>query len=186
MESIDPKLGSAFGGTEAKIYMPLHPLIQQYGESITVGFRSNKKINGETKLQDWICVEGTYQEEKILCKFPNIPTFDNEDPFYVVDVSLNGQEFTNHPQTIRFYLITETGISPVEGNEQEETIVTITGKGLFDTPFKRLSIDLGFSLGEHEYRCEKEIEAEWHKTEKKFSFKMPTLAWILGDINATE
>ena len=91
MQSIEPKSCSALGGTEAKIYMPLHPLIQRYGESITVGFKSNTTVDAETKLQDWICVEGTYEEEKIVCKFPNVPNFDNEDPFYVVDVSLNGQ-----------------------------------------------------------------------------------------------
>lgn len=53
-----------------------------------------------------------------MCKLPNIPNFDNDDPFYVVDISLNGQEFTNHPQTVRFYLITETAVAPNEGSEQ--------------------------------------------------------------------
>lgn len=71
--------------------MPLHPLIQQYTESITVGFKSNSKTETDTKIQDWICVEGTYSEQKIHCKFPNIPFFNNDDPFYMVDVSLNGQ-----------------------------------------------------------------------------------------------
>lgn len=36
--------------------MPLHPLVQQYTESITVGFKSNSKAETETKIQDWICV----------------------------------------------------------------------------------------------------------------------------------
>lgn len=43
MESMEPKSGSAHGNTEARIYMPLHPLVQKYVESITVGFKSNSK-----------------------------------------------------------------------------------------------------------------------------------------------
>jgi hypothetical protein len=42
--------------------MSLHPLIQQYAESITVGFKSNTKSEAESKIQDWICVEGTYED----------------------------------------------------------------------------------------------------------------------------
>ena len=71
--------------------MPLHPLIQQYCESITVGFKSNSKTEGQNKMQDWVCVEGNYHEDNLTCKFPNLPFFDNDDPFYIVDVSFNGQ-----------------------------------------------------------------------------------------------
>lgn len=91
METIEPKSGSAHGNTEAKLYMPLHSLIQEYCESITIGFKSNTKSDSENKITDWICTEGHYEEENIICKFPNIPFFDNDDPFYIVDVSLNGQ-----------------------------------------------------------------------------------------------
>lgn len=94
--------------------MPLHPLIQSYTETITVGFKNNGKNSTETQKrgQDWICVQGHYEDDKIFCKLPNIPSFNNEDPFYLVDVSLNGQEFTNHPQTIRFYLISDVSMTP--------------------------------------------------------------------------
>ena len=42
-------------------------------------------------MQDWVCVEGNYHEDNLTCKFPNLPFFDNDDPFYIVDVSFNGQ-----------------------------------------------------------------------------------------------
>lgn len=129
-----------------------------------MGYKSNTKVDADTKLQDWICVEGSYAEDKISCKLPNIPNFDNEDPFYVVDVSLNGQEFTNHPQTMRFYFITETNISPNEGNEEEEPEVMISGRGLFDTPFKQLTLELAFVFEGNDYSCHKVVEATWLKT----------------------
>lgn len=58
LESIEPKAGSALGSSDAKIYMPLHPLIQSYTETITVGFKNNGKNSTETEKrgQDWICV----------------------------------------------------------------------------------------------------------------------------------
>jgi hypothetical protein len=58
----------------------------------------------------------------------------------MVDISLNGQEFTNHPQTVRFYLISEASLSQHEGIDTDEPIITISGKGLFDTPFKELTL----------------------------------------------
>lgn len=42
-------------------------------------------------MKDWICTEGNYKDNNIICKLPNIPQFDNENPYYLVDVSLNGQ-----------------------------------------------------------------------------------------------
>jgi len=71
--------------------MPLKDEVISYIESITVGFKNNTKNEEESRMQDWICSEGSYSENKITCKLPNVPHFSNESPFYLIDVSLNGQ-----------------------------------------------------------------------------------------------
>ena len=48
-------------------------------------------------------------------------------------------------------------ISPNEGNDDEEPEITITGKGLFDTPFKELSLGLEFNSSGEDYVCDKKV-----------------------------
>jgi hypothetical protein len=43
MQTCDPKIGSAHGVGNMSIYMPLDPLILEYVESITVGFKNNSQ-----------------------------------------------------------------------------------------------------------------------------------------------
>lgn len=48
-------------------------------------------------------------------------------------------------------MITDTTISPLEGQDDDEAEVTISGKGLFDTPFKEISAELKFASGGNDY-----------------------------------
>jgi len=91
MQTCDPKIGSAHGTGNLSIFMPLDNLTLQYIESITVGFKNNTQTDFEPTMKDWICSEGHYKDNNIVCKLPNIPQFDNDNPFYLIDVSLNGQ-----------------------------------------------------------------------------------------------
>lgn len=43
-----------------------------------------------------------------------------------------------------------------------------------------------FSSSGEDYVCDKKVEVAWSKTDKNFKFKMPSLKWILGDVNVTE
>lgn len=79
--------------------MPLPKIVLEYIDNITVGFKNTNALQknekkGENKIDnnsDWICTEGIYENEVISCKIPNIPHFDHENPFYMLDVSINGQ-----------------------------------------------------------------------------------------------
>ena len=91
----------------------------------------------------------------------------------MVDVSLNGQQFTEHHQTFRFYSVSETALTPNEGFDTGEFDVTITGKGLFDNPNKNLVLELNFIHNEQKYNCRRSVDLKWNKTDKNFVFKMP-------------
>ena len=88
--------------------MPIPETVLDSVENITVGFKNTNVSQDKNKdkekerekeprtqnSEDWVCMEGLYDNETITCKTPNIPHFDHEHPFYMLDVSLNGQDFT--------------------------------------------------------------------------------------------
>lgn len=121
IQSIEPNCGSVLGGSQAKLFMPLHSALLPYIDNITVGFKNTNLAEQSESHQeraeqnpDWICTEGTYNNETISCNIPNVPHFDQASPFYMLDVSLNGQQFTELPHTFRYYLISETVLSPCQ------------------------------------------------------------------------
>lgn len=173
-----------------KLYLPLDGKTVAFIESITVGFKNSSQVSSKKEARaddhaDWVCTEGFYDKEKIECRIPNIPQFDNEFPYYMVDVSLNGQGFTDMPHTFRYYFITETALAPHEGLDDAEHEVVVSGKGLFDTPYKTLTLSLEFPHKEHLMVCERNVDVGWSKADKHFGFKMPKLSWIIGDHEIT-
>ena len=46
----------------------------------------------ELEKENWVCVEGIYEKGKISCLIPSINT---ESLQFNVDISLNGQQFSN-------------------------------------------------------------------------------------------
>jgi hypothetical protein len=99
----------------------------------------------------------------------------------MLDVSLNGQDFTELPHTFRYYFISDTKIEPCEGLDDDEPECKIQGQGLFDTPNKELKVCLDFNFNENKYNCERKVDLKWNKVDKNFTFKMPKLSWIIGD-----
>ena len=81
----------------------------------------------------------------------------------MLDVSLNGQEFTELPHTFRYYFITESKITPNEGEDDTEPECKIQGHGLFDTPNKQLKIVLKFTYKENKLDCERNVDIKWNK-----------------------
>lgn len=117
----------------------------------------------------------------ISCKIPNIPHFDHENPFYMLDVSINGQDFTDLPHTFRYYFINDIKLTPNESQDDAEPDCLIQANGLFDTPHKQLKITLNFDHIEKKISCERTIDLKWNKADKSFAFKLPKLSWIIGD-----
>ena len=99
----------------------------------------------------------------------------------MLDVSLNGQDFTELAHTFRYYFISDTKVEPNEAQDDEEPDCKITGQGLFDTPLKELKVNLDFTFNENNYCCERNVEIKWNKVDKNFEFKMPKISWIIGD-----
>lgn len=71
----------------------------------------------------------------------------------MLDVSFNGQDFTDLPHTFRYYFVSEAKVVPNEGNDDAEPECKIQGHGLFDTPGKQLKIYLDFSFEAKKYSC---------------------------------
>lgn len=160
------------GGSLAKLYMPLPLAILQFVDNITVGFKNtsaSRTRDAEAKMdkiennEDWLCTEGTYENDTISCKIPNVPHFDNDSPFYMLDVSFNGQDFTDLPHTFRYYFISDTKVVPSSGTDDAEPECRIQGQGLFDTPGKQLRANLDFTFAEKKYRCERNVDSKWNK-----------------------
>lgn len=99
----------------------------------------------------------------------------------MLDVSINGQDFTDFPHTFRYYFITDLKITPNESQDDAEPECLIQGSGLFDTPHKQLKVLLSFDLNGKKINCQRSVEIKWNKTEKSFNFKLPKLSWIIGD-----
>lgn len=103
----------------------------------------------------------------------------------MLDISLNGQDFTEMPHTFRYYFITEAKVVPNEGEDDAEPECKVIGQGFFDTPAKELTIILEFTHKNVRYNCQRKVDLRWNKTEKSYDFKMVKLSWIIGDHEIT-
>ena len=128
-------------------------------------------------------MEGIYSEGEIKCKIPKIPKFSSNTPWYHVDISINGQQFSGMPNSIRFYNLTNVDINPKEGFEEGNYLVSITGEGLFDSSRRKVQLAVVFTDKTKEWpQLWREVGLiNWDKAEKKYSFNMPPLTWLLGD-----
>lgn len=103
----------------------------------------------------------------------------------MLDISLNGQDFTEMPHTFRYYFITEAKVVPNEGEDDAEPECKVIGQGFFDTPAKELTIILEFTHKNVRYNCQRKVDLRWNKAEKSYDFKMVKLSWIIGDHEIT-
>ncbi len=40
---------------------------------------------------------------------------------------------------------------------------------------------MNFKQNQTHYDCQREVEVQWNKQDKKFRFKMPSIQWMIGD-----
>lgn len=73
----------------------------------------------------------------------------------------------------------------MEGLDDAEPDVVLSGKGLFDSPTKEVTVSLTFMHKEISYHCVRNVDAKWFKAERHFVFKMPKLSWLIGDHQIT-
>lgn len=137
-------------------------------------------------MKSWVCVEGTYANGEVSCKAPKLPAYKAENPFYHVDISLNGQQFTGMPSTFRFYELKNISVTPSEGLPDGGYELTLVADGLFGSNALKLYLKAQVKHLEEEFELGRIIESfDYDKASKKLTFKMPPLTWLLGDRTAT-
>ena len=101
--------------------------------------------------------DGYYQNGKIIATVPKLQDFDSENLAYLVDVALNGQQFTGKPVNFRYYDVKITSIDPKLGPSTGGTNIKINGKGLYDAGVKRIKFSSQDGKGV------REVVADWDK-----------------------
>lgn len=130
--------------------------------------------NSETN-DAWILADGYYQNGKIIATVPKLTDFDNENLTYLVDVALNGQQFTGKPVNFRYYDVKITSIEPKLGPSTGGTNVKINGKGLYDAGVKRIKFSSQDGKGI------REVVADWDKKLKCLRVTVPAFKWLFAE-----
>eukprot|EP00825_Cyclidium_porcatum_P046805 TRINITY_DN745_c0_g1_i2.p1 TRINITY_DN745_c0_g1~~TRINITY_DN745_c0_g1_i2.p1 ORF type:complete len:1060 (+),score=235.51 TRINITY_DN745_c0_g1_i2:76-3255(+) len=134
----------------------------------------------ELEKENIICVEGMYQQGKVICKIPKItPDSQNivDSLNYNIDVSINGQQFTGNPDNFKYYDIQIGQMVPNNSTSQGETKVKISIEGFIETQQKKIVFTTEFG--------ERIIEPQWSKKDKQLSFTAPPVNWLLGGKDPT-
>lgn len=84
--------------------------------------------------------DGQFENGKVLAEVPKLTEFDSENLSYLVDVALNGQQFTGRPVNFRYYDVKIKAVDPPLGPSTGGTNIKIVGKGLYDAGIKRVRI----------------------------------------------
>ena len=126
----------------------------------------------ELDKEDWICVRGTYEKDRITCELPNVTKLSDKLLHFNVDVSLNGQQFTGNPSGFRFYDLKVHKIHPNNSPSSGDTLVVIEGQGFMDSEYKKLRFRSKFG--------ERLVDLTWKKDKKQYSFFVPPISWLFG------
>lgn len=84
-------------------------------------------------------------------------SYKEEFPFYHVDISLNGQQFTGMPSTFRFYDIRNITLSQVEGLPEGGYDIVISADGLFSSSDLMLKLEAYANLPDGKIDLTREI-----------------------------
>ncbi|CAG9322910.1 unnamed protein product [Blepharisma stoltei] len=199
--AINPKCASVSGGTLLEINIDLDMMDKSWLFHLTVGFlpkpkgyHMNKSINtdvtpsmirreshdesrisissGKMEDADWQMTSGRYIDGKVLCKVPTLFEYDENSMGYVVDVAINGQQFTGKPINFRYYDIEIFEMVPNSGYSNEGTTVRILGRGLYDSSAKKVRISTEYG--------EREVSVNWERKTKSYLCVIPPLSWLFG------
>lgn len=91
---------------------------------------------------------------------PALEEFDLGNLQFNVDIALNGQQFTGHPLTFRYYDVNIKAIEPAFGPSEGGTIIRLIGSGMYDSSIKRLK----FISAKNGIR---EVPAIWERKRKE-------------------
>ena len=123
----------------------------------------------ELEKENFICVEGNYDQGKVTCLIPPLDDPKSENLQFNVDIALNGQQFTGQPSTFRYYDIFITRMFPDNDIPQGGVRVVVQGEGFFDTLNKKIMLETETG--------QRVRDVTWDKKDKTFSFIIPPAAW---------
>jgi hypothetical protein len=124
---------------------------------------------------NWITTNGQYSYGKVTAIVPRLSDYDPENLTYLVDVALNGQQFTGRPLNFRYYDVTITSIEPPIGPAVGGTNIKIIGRGLYDAGVKRVRILTKDGKGK------REVAADWDKKLRCLRVTMPAYKWLFAE-----
>jgi len=93
---------------------------------------------------------------------------------YMVDVALNGQQFTGRPVSFRYYDIEVERVEPDFGPHEGGTNVVICGRGLYDASIKRIQFETDCGEGM------REVTADWDRKDRAIRCTVPPLSWMFN------
>lgn len=134
-----------------------------------------QEIENHLDKANWYCGFSTYEKGIMTCSIPQIENFSQSQVEYNVDVSINGQQFSGYPVIYRFYDIQIEKISPEISTTDGGLTMKIYGTGLFDSFTKKGKITSEFG--------ERNIELQWERKDKSFTFSSIPLQWMVSDEN---
>ena len=126
----------------------------------------------KSEEHDWLLTAAKYAEGKISCKIPTPEEIDENTVGYVVDIAINGQQFTGKPLNFKFYNLEIQDLRPNTGFADAGTNIKISGKGFFDSAAKKLRILSQYG--------EREVAVNWDRKTKTYQSVVPPLHWLMG------
>jgi len=125
--------------------------------------------------ENWVVTTGKYVNGRITATVPKLTDFDPENLGYLVDVALNGQQFTGKPVNFRYYDVTITSIEPPIGPSGGGTNITIKGRGIYDAGVKKIRILTKDGKGK------REVTADWDKKLRCMRVTVPAYNWLFAE-----
>jgi IPT/TIG domain len=84
-------------------------------DSVRIRNLKNNSSHKSELVEHWITTNAEYSNGKVTCKVPPVNDYDSENLSYLVNVALNGQQFTGKPVNFRYYDVRITSIEPPIG-----------------------------------------------------------------------
>jgi hypothetical protein len=201
--SVNPRCAAVTGGTDLALAINLDQFSPEWLWHLTVGFlpkpknlggatRSSAQLsspkhrtNDDSQLsgftaraeehaeEDWRLTAARYQRGKIVCKVPTLYEYDENSMVYMIDVAINGQQFTGHSLNFRYYDVEIFEVVPLLGSLAENTVIKIIGRGLYDSTAKKVRVRNQFG--------EREVQVIWDYKAKIYMCTVPPLSWLFGE-----
>lgn len=132
-----------------------------------------ERANEHNAEADWRLTAARYHKGKVICKVPALYEFDEQTMVYMIDVAINGQQFTGHSLNFRYYDVAVYEVIPLLGSLSENTVIKIIGRGLYDSTAKKVRV--------HNEYGEREVQVLWDHKAKIYMCTVPPLSWLFGE-----